>query len=38
VCSYLQRPGDRELVQSDMVFVHQSSRLFAYEGYGVRTP
>ncbi len=38
VCSYLQRPGDRELVQSDMVFVHQSSSLFAYEGYGVRTP
>lgn len=33
VCSYLQRPGDRELVQSDIIFVHQSSMLFEYEGY-----
>ncbi len=33
VCSYLQRPADRELVQSDIVFVHESSPLFRYEGY-----
>jgi FkbM family methyltransferase len=33
VCSYLQRPADRELVQSDMVFVHESSALFGYHGW-----
>jgi len=33
VCSYLQRPADRELVQSDIVFVHESSRLFSYQGW-----
>lgn len=34
VCSYLQRPADRELVQSDIVFVHESSPLFTYQGWG----
>jgi FkbM family methyltransferase len=33
VCSYLQRPADRELVQSDLVFVHESSPLFRYQGW-----
>jgi len=33
ICSYLQRPADRELVQSDIVFVHETSRLFAYQGW-----
>jgi FkbM family methyltransferase len=34
VCSYLQRPMDSELVQSDIVFVHESSSLFSYQGWG----
>jgi FkbM family methyltransferase len=34
VCSYLQRPADRDLVQSDIVFVHESSPLFSYQGWG----
>jgi FkbM family methyltransferase len=33
VCSYLQRPADRELVQSDLLFVHESSPLFRYQGW-----
>lgn len=33
VCSYLQRPADRELVQSDLVFVHELSPLFRYQGW-----
>lgn len=33
VCSYLQRPADRDLVQSDVVFVHESSPLFRYQGW-----
>ncbi len=33
VCSYLQRPADRELVQSDLVFVHESSALFGHQGW-----
>jgi FkbM family methyltransferase len=33
VCSYLQRPADGELVQSDLVFVHESSPLFRYQGW-----
>ena len=33
VCSYLQRPADRELVQSDLMFVHESSPLFRYQGW-----
>jgi FkbM family methyltransferase len=27
ICSYLQRPADRDLLQSDLVFVHESSQL-----------
>jgi FkbM family methyltransferase len=34
ICSYLQRPADRELVQSDIVFVHESSPLLDYQGWG----
>src|SRR5262249_48967350 len=33
VCSYLQRPADGALVQSDLLFVHESSPLFAYQGW-----
>lgn len=33
VCSYLQRPADRELAHSDLVFVHESSPLFRYHGW-----
>jgi FkbM family methyltransferase len=34
LCSYLQRPADRDLVQSDVVFVQESSPLFSYQGWG----
>jgi FkbM family methyltransferase len=34
ISSYLQRPADSELVQADMVFVHQSAPLFQYQGWG----
>ena len=33
VCSYLQRASDRELIQSDFVFVHESSALLNGEGW-----
>jgi len=33
VCSYLQRPADGALVQSDIVFVRETSPLFAYQGW-----
>jgi FkbM family methyltransferase len=32
-CSYLQRGTDRDLIQSDMVFVHESSPLFSRHGW-----
>ena len=34
ICSYLQRPADKDLVQSDVVFVHESSPLFRHQGWG----
>jgi len=34
ICSFLQRPADNELVQCDVVFAREGSRLFAYEGWG----
>lgn len=33
ICSYVQRPGDGELAQADIVFVRRESPLFAYEGW-----
>lgn len=33
VCSYVQRPHDNELVQADIVFVREGSRLFSHEGW-----
>lgn len=33
ICSYLQRATDRDLVQSDFVFVHESSSLFKHHGW-----
>jgi FkbM family methyltransferase len=33
ICSYLQRPTDRDLVQSDFVFVHETSALFSRQGW-----
>jgi FkbM family methyltransferase len=33
ICSYVQRPRDLELVQSDIIFAKEGSRLFDYEGY-----
>ncbi len=33
ICSYLQRPTDRDLVQSDFVFVHEKSGLFSRQGW-----
>jgi FkbM family methyltransferase len=33
ICSYLQRPSDRDLIQSDFVFVHESSSLFSRQGW-----
>jgi FkbM family methyltransferase len=33
ICSYLQRASDRDLLQSDMVFVHESSALFSGHGW-----
>jgi FkbM family methyltransferase len=33
VCSYLQRPRDGELVQADILFARDGSRLFEFEGY-----
>lgn len=33
ICSYLQRPTDRDLVQSDIVFVRESSALFGHHGW-----
>ena len=35
ICSYLQRPLDRELVQSDVLFVHESSAMFRNHSWGV---
>ncbi|MET0384995.1 MAG: FkbM family methyltransferase [Polyangiales bacterium] len=33
LCTYLQRPYDGELFQSDILFVRRDSRVFSYEGY-----
>jgi FkbM family methyltransferase len=33
ICTYIQRPRDRELTQGDIVFARQDSRVFAHEGY-----
>jgi FkbM family methyltransferase len=33
ICSYLQRSTDRDLIQSDFVFVHESSSLFGHQGW-----
>jgi FkbM family methyltransferase len=33
ICSYLQRSTDRDLLQSDFVFVHESSSLFSHHGW-----
>ncbi len=33
ICSYLQRASDRDLVQADLVFVHESSPLFGRHGW-----
>jgi hypothetical protein len=33
ICSFVQRPADNELIQCDMVFAREGSRLFAYEGW-----
>jgi FkbM family methyltransferase len=33
ICSYTQRESDRDLLQSDLVFVHESSALFARHGW-----
>jgi hypothetical protein len=33
ICSYSQRPADRELFQSDVLFAKDGSTVFAYEGY-----
>ena len=33
ICSYLQRSTDRDLIQSDFVFVHESSSLFERQGW-----
>jgi FkbM family methyltransferase len=33
ICSYLQRSTDRDLLQSDFVFVHESSPLFSRHGW-----
>ena len=33
ICSYLQRSTDRDLLQSDFVFVHESSSLFSRHGW-----
>jgi FkbM family methyltransferase len=33
VCTYVQRPADRSLAQTDLMFVSAGSRLFAHEGW-----
>ncbi len=33
ICSYTQRPADNELIQSDLLFVRESSPLFGREGW-----
>jgi FkbM family methyltransferase len=33
ICTYLQRVSDRELIQSDFVFVHESSALLNGQGW-----
>jgi FkbM family methyltransferase len=33
ICSFLQRASDNELVQCDMVFAREDSKLFAHEGW-----
>jgi FkbM family methyltransferase len=33
ICSYLQRASDRDLIQSDLVFLHESSPLFSRHGW-----
>lgn len=33
ICSYLQRPSDLDLLQSDVLFVHETSRLFRQHGW-----
>ncbi|MGA2188609.1 MAG: FkbM family methyltransferase [Steroidobacteraceae bacterium] len=33
ICSYMQRASDRDLVQSDLVFVHESSALLGRHGW-----
>jgi FkbM family methyltransferase len=33
ICSFVQRPADNELVQCDIVFAREGSKLFAYEGW-----
>lgn len=43
ICTYVQRPFDGELAQSDILFAKENSRLFKYEGwstqrYGGTTP
>jgi FkbM family methyltransferase len=36
ICSYVQRPLDGELAQSDFLFVHESSQMFATHGWSIR--
>jgi FkbM family methyltransferase len=33
ICSYLQRATDQDLLQSDFVFVHESSSLLSHQGW-----
>jgi FkbM family methyltransferase len=33
LCTYLQRPSDLDLIQSDVVFVSETSPLFTYHGW-----
>jgi len=33
ICTYVQRPGDSELMQADVLFAAEGSPLFANEGY-----
>jgi FkbM family methyltransferase len=33
ICSYVQRPRDHALFQSDLLFVKEGSKLFDFEGY-----
>jgi FkbM family methyltransferase len=33
ICTYIQRPADRELIQADIAFVRADSQLFTHEGW-----